>query len=78
MDIIAKLRKSDRRFEVRRAVIGDEPVLGALRLQALTDSPKASEMEICCEIAASAVSHRMAARPHPEKSDDRKLAPHPA
>ena len=28
-------------FKVRRAVIGDEPVLRALRLQALTDSPGA-------------------------------------
>jgi GNAT superfamily N-acetyltransferase len=28
-------------FNVRRAVIGDEPVLRALRLQALTDSPRA-------------------------------------
>jgi hypothetical protein len=28
-------------FNVRRAVIWDEPVLRALRLQALTDSPKA-------------------------------------
>ncbi len=28
-------------FNVRRAVIGDEPVLRALRLQALTDSPMA-------------------------------------
>jgi hypothetical protein len=28
-------------FSVRRAVIGDEPVLRALRLQALTDSPRA-------------------------------------
>jgi GNAT superfamily N-acetyltransferase len=28
-------------FDVRRAAIGDEPVLRALRLQALTDSPKA-------------------------------------
>ncbi len=29
------------RFKVRRVVIGDEPVLRALRLQALTDSPGA-------------------------------------
>jgi hypothetical protein len=29
------------RFQVRRAVIGDEPVLRASRLQALTDSPRA-------------------------------------
>jgi GNAT superfamily N-acetyltransferase len=28
-------------FSVRRAVIGDEPVLRALRLQALSDSPRA-------------------------------------
>jgi GNAT superfamily N-acetyltransferase len=28
-------------FSVRRAVIGDEPVLRAVRLQALTDSPRA-------------------------------------
>jgi RimJ/RimL family protein N-acetyltransferase len=28
-------------LDVRRAVIGDEPVLRALRLQALTDSPRA-------------------------------------
>jgi GNAT superfamily N-acetyltransferase len=28
-------------FVVRRAVIGDEPVLRALRLEAMTDSPKA-------------------------------------
>jgi GNAT superfamily N-acetyltransferase len=28
-------------FDVRRAVMGDEPVLRALRLQALTDSPRA-------------------------------------
>ena len=40
MDIIAKLMESDMRFEVRRAVIGDEPVLRSLRLQALTDSPR--------------------------------------
>jgi len=38
---IAKLMESDMRFAVRRAVIGDEPVLRALRLQALTDSPRA-------------------------------------
>src|SRR5438094_4936496 len=37
---IAKLMESDMRFEVRRAVIGDEPVLRSLRLQALTDSPR--------------------------------------
>jgi RimJ/RimL family protein N-acetyltransferase len=29
------------KFTVRRALIGDEPVLRALRLQALTDSPRA-------------------------------------
>jgi ribosomal protein S18 acetylase RimI-like enzyme len=28
-------------FDVRRGVVGDEPVLRALRLQALTDSPRA-------------------------------------
>jgi GNAT superfamily N-acetyltransferase len=33
--------ESDMRCNVRRAVIGDEPVLRALRLQALTDSPGA-------------------------------------
>ena len=32
---------SEVRFQVRRAVIGDEPVLRPLRLQALTDSPVA-------------------------------------
>src|ERR1700687_1894221 len=34
-------RASDMQFNVRRAVTGHEPVLRALRLQALTDSPKA-------------------------------------
>src|SRR5260370_2491119 len=33
--------ETDMQFKVRRAVIGDEPVLRALRLQALTDSPGA-------------------------------------
>jgi GNAT superfamily N-acetyltransferase len=33
--------ETDMQFEVRRAVTGDEPVLRALRLQALTDSPGA-------------------------------------
>lgn len=33
--------ESDMQFGVRLAVIGDEPVLRALRLQALTDSPSA-------------------------------------
>jgi GNAT superfamily N-acetyltransferase len=33
--------ENDMQFNVRRAVIGDEPVLRALRLQALSDSPRA-------------------------------------
>jgi GNAT superfamily N-acetyltransferase len=33
------VRENDVQFTVRRAAIGDEPVLRALRLQALTDSP---------------------------------------
>lgn len=36
-----KERRGDLPLEIRRAVIGDEPVLRALRLQALTDSPAA-------------------------------------
>jgi GNAT superfamily N-acetyltransferase len=34
-------RDEDMQFSVRRAVIGDEPVLRVVRLQALTDSPTA-------------------------------------
>jgi GNAT superfamily N-acetyltransferase len=41
------------RFEVRRAVIGDEPVLRALRLQALSDSPRAFSSTYERELARS-------------------------
>ena len=46
------------RFEVRRAVIGDELVLRALRLQALTDSPRAFSSTYDREVARTAEDWR--------------------
>jgi GNAT superfamily N-acetyltransferase len=45
-------------FNVRRAVIGDEPVLRALRLQALTDSPRAFSSSYERELARTAEDWR--------------------
>jgi GNAT superfamily N-acetyltransferase len=50
--------RSDMRFKVRRAVIGDEPVLRALRLQALTDSPRAFSSTYERELARTAEDWR--------------------
>jgi GNAT superfamily N-acetyltransferase len=47
----ARVSQSDMRFAVRRAVIGDESVLRALRLQALTDSPRAFSSTYELELA---------------------------
>ena len=51
-------RVNDMQSNVRRAVIGDEPVLRALRLQALTDSPKASGSSYERELARTAEDWR--------------------
>jgi GNAT superfamily N-acetyltransferase len=45
------LSDDDMQFNVRRAVIGDEPVLRALRVQALTDSPQAFSSTLERELA---------------------------
>jgi GNAT superfamily N-acetyltransferase len=46
-------------FNVRRAVIGDEPVLRALRLQALTDSPRAFSSTYERELARATEDWRL-------------------
>ena len=45
-------------FSVRRAIIGDEPVLRTLRLQALTDSPRAFSSTYEREVARTAEDWR--------------------